>query len=224
VNDLPNDETPNRAHGSVTHWIADLRDGDSRAERELWERYFRRLVGLARTKLGSLPTAAADEEDVAICAMNSLFRGFRDDRFPELQDRHNLWAVLAKITARKAINQRSHELAIKRGGGQPLAAIGPLESSRGAGIDPTDDGPGPEFLAAMREQLSGLMALLPDDRLRQIALRKLEGWTSAEIAAELGVVERTIERKLNLVRVCWAAVESAPGASLPEPGGRSEEG
>jgi DNA-directed RNA polymerase specialized sigma24 family protein len=205
VIDPSHDDTPNRSHGSVTHWIANLREGDSRAERELWERYFRRLVGLARAKLGSLPTAAADEEDVAICAMNSLFRGFRNDRFPELQDRQNLWAVLAKITARKAINQRSHERALKRGGGQAVAALGPLETSGGPGIDPADDDPGPEFLAAMKEQLSGLMALLPDDRLRQIALRKLEGWTSAEIAEQLGVVERTIERKLNLVRACWAA-------------------
>ncbi|MGL4513007.1 MAG: ECF-type sigma factor [Lacipirellulaceae bacterium] len=198
------DATDPASQGSVTHWIANLRDGDSRAERELWERYFGRLVGFARAKLGALPKAAADEEDVAICAMNSLFNGFRDDRFPALQDRQNLWAVLAKITARKAINQRAYDRALKRGGGRVVASIGPVADTSGGGIDPTDDDLGPEFLVSMKEQLGHLMDLLPDDRLRKIALRKLEGWTSAEIAAEIGVVERTVERKLSLVRACWA--------------------
>jgi hypothetical protein len=37
--------------GSVTHWIQELRAGDPIAAQKLWERYFRRLVGLARQKL-----------------------------------------------------------------------------------------------------------------------------------------------------------------------------
>jgi len=33
---------------SVSVWIADLKEGDSAATQKLWERYFQRLVGLAR--------------------------------------------------------------------------------------------------------------------------------------------------------------------------------
>ena len=203
-------ETPSSGHGSVTMWIANLRTGDdSLAQQELWDRYFRRLVALARMKLGNLPRSSADEEDVALSAMHSLFDGVAEDRFPRLHDRGNLWALLAKITARKAINQRAYENAQKRGGGKTPVPIGPIPNSPGSaesshlGFDPADEDLGPEFLVAMQEELRKLLEKLPDEGLRSIANRKLEGWTNAEIAKELGVVERTVERKLSLVRACW---------------------
>ncbi len=197
-----NDES----HGSVTYWIAELRDGEaSAAQRELWDRYFRRIVALARAKLGALPRGPADEEDIAISAMQSLFHGFERDRFPDLCDRHNLWSLLAKITARKAINERQKQTAKKRGGGQPRLSVGPTGGDDSMPrYDPSDDDLGPEFIVAMEEEMRRLMAVLPDDTLRRIAGRKLEGYSSAEIAAELGVVERTVERKLALIRANWA--------------------
>jgi DNA-directed RNA polymerase specialized sigma24 family protein len=197
-----NDES----HGSVTYWIAELRDGEaSAAQRELWDRYFRRIVALARAKLGGLPRGPADEEDVAISAMQSLFQGFERDRFPDLCDRHNLWSLLAKITARKAINERQKQTAKKRGGGRPRISVGPSGGDDSMPrCDPSDDDLGPEFIVAMEEEMRRLMAVLPDDTLRRIAGRKLEGYSSAEIANELGVVERTVERKLALIRANWA--------------------
>jgi hypothetical protein len=60
--------------GSVTHWLNLLKAGDSAAARPLWERYFRRLVGLARTRLRGAPRQAADEEDVALSAFDSFCR------------------------------------------------------------------------------------------------------------------------------------------------------
>lgn len=206
--DANDDDDSDDAHGSVTRWIADLREGDeATAQQELWDRYFRRIVALARSRLGNLPRGPADEEDVAISAMQSLFHGFARDRFPELRDRNNLWSLLAKITARKAINERQKQRAQKRGGGRQPVAIGPSDggSDTGAlGCDPADDDLGPDFVVAIQEELNRLMANLPDDTLRRIAGRKLEGWTTAEIATELGVVERTVERKLALIRATWA--------------------
>jgi DNA-directed RNA polymerase specialized sigma24 family protein len=197
-----NDES----HGSVTYWIAELRDGEaSAAQRELWDRYFRRIVALARTKLGALPRGPADEEDVAISAMQSLFQGFERDRFPDLCDRHNLWSLLAKITARKAINERQKQTAKKRGGGVPRLSVGPTGGDDSMPrCDPSDDDLGPDFIVTMEEEMRRLMAILPDETLRRIAGRKLEGYSSAEIAKELGVVERTVERKLALIRATWA--------------------
>lgn len=197
------------SRGSVTHWIAELRDGDdSLAQRELWDRYFRRIVALAKAKLGSLPKGPSDEEDVAISAMQSLFDGFAGDRFPQLNDRNNLWSLLAKITARKAINERQKQTAQKRGGGQPRMRIGAADDDDGTpGFDPSDDELGPEFIVAMQEEMCRLMDGLPDQTLRRIAARKLEGWSSAEIAQELGVVERTVERKLALIRASWTPAE-----------------
>lgn len=195
---------------SVTQWIADLQVGESgeanNAEVELWERYFRRLVGLARMKLGDAPRVAEDEEDVAVSALRSFYSGVAAGRYPKLEDRHNLWAILAKITACKAINQRNRQLAKKRGGGKVLSEgqiASPSSMDERQLAEFVEDGLTPEFIATVNEQCEELMKSLPDDKLRLIAHRKLEGHTNEEIAQELGVVERTVERKLGLIRCTW---------------------
>ena len=60
--------------GSVSHWLAALKEGDPAAARPLWERYYRRLVALARERLDAGPRRAADEEDVVQNAFHSFFR------------------------------------------------------------------------------------------------------------------------------------------------------
>ena len=65
---------PGSSSGSVTHWIELLKAGDPAAAQKLWESYFHRLVGLARKKLQGIPRRAADEEDVALSAFDSLCR------------------------------------------------------------------------------------------------------------------------------------------------------
>src|SRR5262245_7016473 len=51
---------PMEPDGSVTRWIAPLQGGDPTAVEQLWQRYFSRLVGLARQRLdgrrGGWPT------------------------------------------------------------------------------------------------------------------------------------------------------------------------
>src|SRR5919198_391675 len=103
--------------GSVTRWLGPLLAGDPAAAQQLWERYFRRLVGLARTKLRGAPRRAADEEDVALSAFDSFCRHAERGRFPQLDDRHDLWRLLVTITARKALYLIRDEHRLKRGGG-----------------------------------------------------------------------------------------------------------
>jgi DNA-directed RNA polymerase specialized sigma24 family protein len=106
---------------SVSGWLVQLEGGDDVAAEKLWERYFRRLVGLARTKLRDTPRQAADEEDVALSAFDSFCRGTQEGRFPRLNDRDDLWRLLVAITVRKAIDLTRHERRQKRAAG---AAVG----------------------------------------------------------------------------------------------------
>jgi DNA-directed RNA polymerase specialized sigma24 family protein len=53
------------------------------------------------------------------------------------------------------------------------------------------------------EEYQRLLAALGDDRLRSVAVWKLEGYTNAEIAAKLGRAPSTVERKLRLIRDAW---------------------
>src|SRR5262245_38085124 len=194
--------------GSVSHWIQALQSGDPAAAQKLWERYFRRLVGLARQQLRSLPRRAADEEDVALSAFDSFCRGAVRGRFPQLRDRNNLWGLLVLITARKAVNLARHEGRQKRGGGRVVAAAFRSGADDSSGVESpidqvVDREPTPEFAAQVAEEYRRLLDRLGDGHLTQIAIWKMEGYTNAEIAGKRGCAEPTVERKLRLIRTTW---------------------
>jgi DNA-directed RNA polymerase specialized sigma24 family protein len=186
--------------GSITCWIGQLKGGEQAAAQPLWEGYFQKMVELARQKLQGLPRRAADEEDVALSAFHSFCRGAAAGRFPQLDDRNSLWPLLVAITAHKAVDLLRHERRLKRGGPPPDAA-GPAppdaEVEQILGREPT-----PEFAAQVAEECQRLLDLL-DDGLRAVALWKMEGYTVEEIAARLGCVPRTVERKLRMIRRRW---------------------
>jgi hypothetical protein len=75
---MPGDE------GSVTRWIGALKAGDEAAAQQLWERYFVRMVGLARDKLrtGHRGDMGKDEEDAALSAFDSFCTGATRGKFP----------------------------------------------------------------------------------------------------------------------------------------------
>lgn len=182
--------------GSVTHWIKQLQSGGEEAARELWRRYFHRLVGLAREKLRGSPRRVADEEDVALSAFDSFCRQAEQGRFPGLHDRDGLWRLLVVLTARKAGHLRRDQERLKRGGGQE----GDWDEAFGEAISRE---PGPEDAAIAAEEHCRLMAALNDDRLRQVAQLRLEGFSVEEIAEAVGYAPRSIKRKLQLVREVW---------------------
>src|SRR5262249_9985475 len=64
--------------GSVTRWIRAIKRGADSAAPRLWERYFDPLVRLAKARLGRSPRRVADEEDVALSALNSFVVALRD--------------------------------------------------------------------------------------------------------------------------------------------------
>lgn len=182
--------------GSITRWIGQLQAGDLAAAQPLWERYFRNLVDLARRKLLGARPQIADEEDVALSAFDSFCRGLKRGRFPDLQDRDNLWKLLVVLTARKACHLIRDEQRLKRGGDKKSGAAEDLEQV----VAPK---PSPEFAAELAENCQRLLDLLGDDVLRTVALRKMEGYTTEEIAGQLNCAPRTVERKLRLIRSLW---------------------
>ena len=190
----------NSASGSVSHWIGRLRAGDQAAAQPLWERYFRQLVALARKRLQGTPRRAADEEDAALSAFDSVCRGIECLRFPQLVDRDDLWRLLVVITARKALALVRHENRQKRGGGKVQAGAESDEDALAQVLGPE---PSPAFAAQVAEECGRLLDLLTDPELRSIALWKLEGYTAEEIAGKLGCVPRTVERKLRVIRGLW---------------------
>ena len=187
--------------GSVTRWISELKRGDKAAASGLWDSYFRRLMSLARARLRDAPRLMADEEDVALSAFDSFCRRAQAGQFRRLHDRDDLWQILALITVRKAIHLRKYEGRQSRG----MERIRSLTELTREGLETIGgDEPTPELAAQFIEQFQRLMEQLGDSNLRSVVTFKLEGYTNDEIAARLGCVTSTVERKLARIREEWA--------------------
>jgi DNA-directed RNA polymerase specialized sigma24 family protein len=190
--------------GSVSRWLAPLRDGNPTAVQRLWERYFRRLVGLARLKLRGAPRRAADEEDVALSAFDSFCRHAADGRFPDLFDRDGLWRLLMVLTARKAAHLMRDAGRLKRGGKATVVTEEEDGSSEeGVLSQVMSREPSPEMAAEMAEEYRRLLALLGDKELEAIAVARMEGHRVEEIAVQVGYAPRSVKRKLQLIRGVW---------------------
>jgi len=192
----------------VSQWLLRLAEGDGDVAQEIWNDYFGKLIRLARRKLGGIPSRDADEEDVAISAMNSFYQGMTCRKFGRVHNRDDLWKLLVTITVRKAAARRRSYFAQKRGSGRVRgeSIFGYQEDEQGGlacilGTEPT-----PELAAGVAEDCRQMLDQLQDETLRQIALWTLEGYRTEEVAGKLGCVRRTVERKLERIREIWGNV------------------
>ncbi|HTU24630.1 MAG TPA: ECF-type sigma factor [Pirellulales bacterium] len=194
----------------VRQWIDQLQQGDPEGAQRVWEQYFGQLVRLAQRRMGTLPRRVADEEDVALSAMNSFVQGARAGKFPRLDDESDLWRLLVTITARKVAAQRRRHFAARRNHGKVrgesifVPADGDADTPGIATV--MGESPTPAFAAEVADECRVLFDKLDDPLLREIARWKMEGFSNDEIAQKLGRTERTIERKLALIRESWSAV------------------
>lgn len=178
---------------SVSLWIRDLKQGDESAAEALWERYFHRLVGVGKRILRNANDQAADGEDAALSAFKSVCLRAREDRFPRLNDRDDLWKLLVTIVSRKAF-----KIARKA---KRTTSVTEEQYFEEAVIDAA---PTADMAMEMDDAVEALLARLTDERLKEIAVGKLEGQTNRELADKLGRSVSFVERKLQLIRLIWS--------------------
>ncbi len=173
----------------VTQWVHAIQQGkQGRVEENLVDRYLGRLTALARKRIGHI-RAYEDEDDVALSAFKSFFRGTRDGRFAGVADRESLWALLAAITVKKAVSLQRRQLSQKRDIRKVIALETMLNS------DPSE-----EMVDSMVGEVHQLLESLEDKSLRVVAEMRIEGYSNREIAKAIGRSEKTVERKLHLLR------------------------
>jgi DNA-directed RNA polymerase specialized sigma24 family protein len=199
----------------VSLWIEQLASADHDAASRLWAHFCQRLVVFARSRMSPSSRRIYDEEDAAVSAFRSLCRGIEAQRFPEVGDRGNLWALLVVVTSRKIANRFRYDHQQRRDSNQTLSES-LLQPSDGSGLGllhslPSNE-PTPAFAAEVADMSEYLMSQLSEPDLRKLVLLKLEGHTNEDAAELMKITRRTVQRKLERIRRIW--IESA---ELPNP-------
>jgi RNA polymerase sigma factor (sigma-70 family) len=174
------------------------------------------VIKVARKRLGPAPQQSVeDAEDAALSAIHGLFSGAAQGRFDQLTDRVDLWQLLVAITVKKALSQRQRHGRQKRGGHQVIRGetggviVGDDDQENALALSPSKE-PAPESAAIIQEQFQKLLNSLSESTLRQIVLWRMDGLSNAEIAEKMGCVVRTVERKIERIRLIWEAIGETP--------------
>jgi RNA polymerase sigma-70 factor (ECF subfamily) len=169
--------------------------GDESAAREIFERYFERLLALARRRISQRLASRVDPEDVVQSAFRTFFGRYKAGQFT-IQDSEDVCKLLARITVHKTLRQIAFHKAAKR---DPSQEAGQGSDGQAQLLEVLDREPTPEAVNAFVDQLDHfLKQLRPEDR--QILEMRMQGYNSLEIAEKLGISDRKIRRLMERVR------------------------
>jgi RNA polymerase sigma-70 factor, ECF subfamily len=192
--------------GSLTRYARELHSPEAplreEAARQLWHRFSGRLAAEVRRRLDARILRRAGLDDVLQGLFASFFAAPPGPNGPP-RDRSDLWRLLVHFTMCKVANTIDHYRAGRRDFRRevPLGATvpdvdapgaRPFEPEDGRALDPADE-------VVARLEFTRLFKLLPDD-LQEVLAMRLDGYTNAEIGAEIGRVEGTVELKMRTIR------------------------
>ena len=172
----------------VDQWRA----GDQEAARSLFDRYARRLVGLARQHISQRLAARVDPEDAVQSAFFSFFRRLKEGEF-HFQGADDLWNLLARITVCKTLRQIEHHSASKRNPDRETPS-GNATEERWREVLGRE--PSPADALALQDELEHFLAQFSPQE-RQIVEMRLAGYSAEEIGRQMGTYERKVRRVLE---------------------------
>lgn len=177
--------------------LALVRDGDSQAETELFDRYLNRLIPMVEKRISPALRQRFGPEDIVQSAYRSFFSEVRNNRVT-IDESGQLWSLLAAIAINKLLGQVERHTAKKR---TPAVEQRLTDDGSLCNIGPVviADEPTPDQIVAIADELSRVMAMLDDTQGRMLRLR-LQGRTIEEVAAAVGRSERTVRRLLDRLR------------------------
>jgi RNA polymerase sigma-70 factor, ECF subfamily len=160
-----------------------------------FERFTRRLVGLARSRLDDRLRHKIDPEDIVQSAYKSFFIRYGDGALAA-EGWDGLWGLLTLITLRKcAARVRYYRAECRDLAREARAPAEDAEPWRDAvGREPT-----PEQAAVLAETVEQVFRGLDDDE-RAIIELSLQGYSTQEISEQVGRATRSVRRLRERVR------------------------
>jgi RNA polymerase sigma-70 factor (ECF subfamily) len=179
---------------AVSAWVDRLVREIPEDQRVLVERYTQRLLQLVRRKLPERFRGRVDPEDVVQSVYRSFFARVRAEEYA-FAESLDVWRLLMVMTLHKVDNTMKHHLRLRRDvrrEATPSDTV--LERTALRDIEP-----GPEDLAELCDLLEDLLVNLPP-AYRDVVTLRLAGHSHDEIAGQVGVSKRTVQRVLSNVQ------------------------
>lgn len=191
---------------SFRNLLAQLRAGDDRAASEVFQRFSRRLVALARSHLDSWVRRKEDPEDVVQSVYKSFFARVEEGQF-DLVSWNDLWSLLTAITLHKCADRMDYTHARCRDVRREVSVASATDSAADA-WPVADPEPTPLEALVLTETVDELFRAFDSDD-RAIIELSLQGYTVVEISGRLGRAERTIRRVREQVKKCLRSMQAA---------------
>ncbi len=201
-------ENPN---GSVTNFVQKLTSDDlgdrEEAERQIFARYFQKLVVIAIHNLSPHIQRRTGPDDVAQSAMKSFFIRNRKGAY-DLESRDELMKLLAKITLNKVRGVARWHQSQKR----DVDRDRPFEQDNSGGRNGdhwvfhhmAEAEPSVEETTVLKD----VIEQLPEQDLKDIVCLRVQGYTDKEIAKQLGCSGETIRlRRKRISHILCRVVE-----------------
>jgi RNA polymerase sigma-70 factor (ECF subfamily) len=169
-------------------------DGSAGA-RAAFERFTRRLIGLARTHLDVRLRHKIDPEDVVQSAYKSFFLRYGEGALAA-EGWNGLWGLLTVITLRKCADRVRYFQTEARDLSREVKSSNEGEEPwrNALGREPT-----PQEAVLLAETVESLLSGLNEDE-RPIVELSLQGHSTQEISQQLGRAERSVRRLRERVR------------------------
>jgi RNA polymerase sigma factor (sigma-70 family) len=191
--------------GSVTHLLMQLHSPDpatrDRAISELVSRFTPELLDLIAGRMNQRLQARVAPEDILQEVLLSFCNRQRRGEY-DLANRDQFLDLIVTISLHKVCSAARREQRQRRDvrREQSLASLSPTDQSSPDFADPRTTPP--DVVAEIAEEIERLLAGLPTE-CREVALLRLEGYTTEEIARKVDRTPRTVERRLERVRELW---------------------
>jgi RNA polymerase sigma-70 factor (ECF subfamily) len=178
---------------SIPELVRRLREGDPRAAEELFVQYARQLIRLAEQHLSRNLAGKVEGEDIVQSVFRTFFRRSAEGEF-RIDSSDQMWRLLVQITLRKARAKGRYHTAERRDVN--------ADESGGDKVwfeEAITQEPGPEQAVVLVDQIEALVRGLPELYATVLDMR-LQGYSVAEIAPQVGVSRQTIYRALGLLQ------------------------
>jgi RNA polymerase sigma-70 factor, ECF subfamily len=164
---------------------------------ELFTRFTRRLIGLARSHLDTRLQHKIEAEDVVQSVYKSFFLRYGEGLLNS-ESWDGLWSLLTVITLRKCADRVRYHQAQRRDMSRETGS--PDGSSLGLPALAEGREPTPEEALVLAETVEQLLRGL-DEHERPIIEMSLQGFSTQEISDRLGRAERSVRRLRERVRI-----------------------